>query len=959
MSSYEYSRGGSGGLSGDTHSSSGGRRREGSHGSQWNPRRYYPPSSYHSRRHQYGYSYQSNSNPNSVNSHGLQDTRRPSSRGSKLDSRHSVRDERPRINEDIRSGPSSGKSEYWPEPRSRSSYGRRRRTESDYHWASARSSSSPSLRNREDTTKPKTTTSESSHKKSLSVSKPPVKSNGTGSEKEAMPTGVEIKKESDIEPIWSDDEMQQADGCIFPMLRPQQRVWEIRCKSKKERRKNLKHFSPGHIESLDQYNFTDTNLTLFRQVEVRKLISVLAKLKGIIDAKKGNLMEEYLSRNRLWQDRNAVMDEHVKIIDKLEEDIKKSKEDKKDEKKNKKKERARLAREKARKEEEEKRKRAEKARHHGDAVRTEAEFMEILESLQRERDKDPLARAQYGAAVIPDMSLDPIKSRAHERFVDTNNRVTDKEAWANRIKTDMVDTFTEAEQAKFAKGFTMYPKKFGRISHYMGGLRSPEACVLHYYVTKKKMDYKHSSGSKGKKGKHGKSRRKERGRRKSRERSRSKEGRHGSETSAGQTSFGSSNDDTRRQLHGQMLQSHGFYESPTSSRVETSEDASSAVKTEGSEAEDSLLKHSALVSNDNNGKGSNDTTLETDNDAATESDSEAATVPGSDTEGNPVYDSRGVVASTPVYSPRVANSIARDKAAIEQHRTEGTIESVAAALLVSKKAAPSESITIPKRGRRGRKRTRDISSETHREVKRERKASKHATSYWSVQETEQFPTLLRQYGTNWDVIATTLGSKTASMVRNYYQRGLKVNPGWKQLTLNADVHPIQPVSIPDPNQILQPAFRPSTDIATSYSVHSGPVKAGAMSMSNLLNPGSAKSNPSNFVKSTDHKPTIMSLLNNDGSETTGIRTFGSSLKNQGSTTVLPPIQPSYRNIMNNPLSSNPSIPVRRKPFDPVAEAGKDIIATKTSQQQKPQNSDRSSNGLSALDALAEVAFERK
>ncbi|KAG6090015.1 hypothetical protein E4U30_008247, partial [Claviceps sp. LM220 group G6] len=45
----------------------------------------------------------------------------------------------------------------------------------------------------------------------------------------------------------------------------------------------------------------------------------------------------------------------------------------------------------------------------------------------------------------------------------------------------------------------------------------------------------------------------------------------------------------------------------------------------------------------------------------------------------------------------------------------------------------------------------------------DRKAPTQASSYWSVSEANDFPLLLRAYGSDWTAIAAHMGSKTAVM----------------------------------------------------------------------------------------------------------------------------------------------------------------------------------------------------
>ncbi|KAL2160810.1 hypothetical protein VTH06DRAFT_1007 [Thermothelomyces fergusii] len=63
-----------------------------------------------------------------------------------------------------------------------------------------------------------------------------------------------------------------------------------------------------------------------------------------------------------------------------------------------------------------------------------------------------------------------------------------------------------------------------------------------------------------------------------------------------------------------------------------------------------------------------------------------------------------------------------------------------------------------------------------------------ASSYWSVQETTDFPALLRAFGTDWQKIANHMQTKTATMVKNYYVRQTKEGgkPEWEQIAMEAD-----------------------------------------------------------------------------------------------------------------------------------------------------------------------------
>jgi hypothetical protein len=62
---------------------------------------------------------------------------------------------------------------------------------------------------------------------------------------------------------------------------------------------------------------------------------------------------------------------------------------------------------------------------------------------------------------------------------------------------------------------------------------------------------------------------------------------------------------------------------------------------------------------------------------------------------------------------------------------------------------------------------------------------KTISSYWSITEANLFPELLYKYGTKWTTIADELATKSATMVRNYFQRNADKND-WNRIAAEAD-----------------------------------------------------------------------------------------------------------------------------------------------------------------------------
>ncbi|KAJ4169445.1 hypothetical protein NW754_016473 [Fusarium falciforme] len=86
----------------------------------------------------------------------------------------------------------------------------------------------------------------------------------------------------------------------------------------------------------------------------------------------------------------------------------------------------------------------------------------------------------------------------------------------------------------------------------------------------------------------------------------------------------------------------------------------------------------------------------------------------------------------------------------------------------------------------------------------ERKAPTQASSYWSVSESNDFPHLLRSFGSDWTGIAAHMGSKTAVMVKNYFVRQKDQGKAeWETIVQEADRKKNRGEKLPDPPQPSQ------------------------------------------------------------------------------------------------------------------------------------------------------------
>lgn len=786
---------------------------------------------------------------------------------------------------------------------------------------------------------------------------------------------------------YSDDESFEVEGCIFPMKQVEYRVWDLKHHSKKLRRKNLKYLNKNKLKSLKQYNFLDKNQLIFKQATAYVLFSNLKNISSILESKKKILTDRYVYSNYLWKKDVAFYEKQLaKVYESGKENKAKIEEPKTN-----------------------KPTTSRRSRHHGDSVRTEAEFMEILASLEQERERDPLVRAQYGAAIIPDQIMDPVEKFAKMRMMDSNNLVKDKNEWAKHMYTDIIDNFTPAEHSKFCELYLLHPKKFGRISHDMGGLRTAEECVLHYYKTKKTTtNYKIMIQNKNKKSKRKNLKKK-------------KESKSRAETTT-----------------------------PDTSAIENETATPVATNNNNDDDDDNDINTSTT-----------ETAIATVTETAPNSASETPmiTAPLNDSTeletANIVSNKR--MADTPIEKPIKLRKIS-DEIKVVPSKEETVI---------------NNEINIPKS---------DIkpidtgSIEPQQDVltiyqqypdSDDQKRRKHISSYWSVHDINNFPILLQKFGSNWDEIAKELGTKSAAMVRNFYQRGLLTHPEWPEYIKNAnnliesaEIFPIsknqqipQPVVLGMSEQQNGPLMgyfnKPSNEfttlpnipVAPSYHQQQQPnilnsnspplsnnlvplqlgpslpppppLRNNIMNMNSLLNTSNRMLGPSNIDKLpisqtsmlppvvshsqfSNRRPSIMNLLNSD---------TNNEFKDKN---VYTPFKPNIRNIMNSPIKNElsdrlpdnvnfqtqpsqftpgptviqtpssiqpPQIAVQTfQPFNSIQNSQQTQLPfTQLEPHNKPtlpptqQQNENSKNknigtflgGTSALDALARVAFDQK
>ena len=310
---------------------------------------------------------------------------------------------------------------------------------------------------------------------------------------ETPPVVAEVESNVKIEYDESDAVEGTEEVYRYPLLEIPYKYEEMKKEFQQSGAASLKYLLATPIEKFTDYPFFINNYEEFHRRKRAVLTNLLKERNTNIESKTSALSKEYQEMLKKWEERRQKMEQQLRVLHLGDDEMRRELDSSDLRKQNQQQEASvgntsnssphvggsfDLPTVSSRR----------SSRRHGDLVTTEAEFQEILLSLGQEQE-DPLLKARRVAADIPDMVMGPVE-RKEVKFMDSNNIVRDKEAWASRVNTDFRNTFSDVEHALFTEAFCLFPKRFGAISRYMGGLRTSAECVLHYYMTKKSVNYK-------------------------------------------------------------------------------------------------------------------------------------------------------------------------------------------------------------------------------------------------------------------------------------------------------------------------------------------------------------------------------------------------------------------------------------------------------------------------------------
>lgn len=521
--------------------------------------------------------------------------------------------------------------------------------------------------------------------------------------------------------------LKPLEACIFPMTRERTRLWELKNQPWEKIIGHQHHRLNNPIKDLRAYPFVRQNIIMHKQALKPLLCSCISKLKRHEYLSKLKLKKDVFMIDEEWQKKCKKMDTMSHELRKEEISRKERQEMEANEKEKK---------EKDFKEKEGKLLGSSRRRNRADFV-DDAEMENVLLQI------DPVYKHIQSAAEIPPMIIDPLQRNSF-KFKDVNNLVTDKDGWAKRIKQDGIDTFAQHEHELFVEAYLSFPKKFLKISNYLGGLRTPEECVLHYYRTKSTVDYKKLLNEKNKKRQKVTTTK----RNKKRERANDtdnegsmtlseREDRH-KESSVGPME----DDDIKSMKHIDEMEARF----PQNQFIQIQQSTSSSPPPQ--------IDESRQQSSPN----------------------ESASALKRKEERREVEPVTTTVTSATLHSADDGNHYQQRQQQEKNKRMADTAENADSAVV----KAFTSSATLDQRADGS-----DTTGEDGQQRKRHKHSGEHKSSYWSVKEATLFPDLLKYFGSQWSLISEKLGTKSTTMVRNYYQRNA-AQFGWKQLVEEAD-----------------------------------------------------------------------------------------------------------------------------------------------------------------------------
>lgn len=401
----------------------------------------------------------------------------------------------------------------------------------------------------------------------------------------------------------------------------------------------------------------------------------------------------------------------------------------------------------------------------GDVVRSEAEMEQVMKDLM-EQDEAADARAKLDGpkeAEVPDMILD---EREKLLFRDTNRLLRTEEEILKAFRYEIPpDDFTTEEHQKFCELYLQFPKLWHKIAAGMEN-RDFKACIQHYYMTKKVVNYKELL-NKGK-------------------RSRRKRGRAAAPAKTRQSALLADLGKGKGAGGGNGEEEDADTEdvTPAPAVNERGRPKRAAAPTFGQDSnkdKDNFKDDNDTPASSGGRRGANKESKGDDDGTEKEKTTGTKRTRGGNNGGRERGNKRvrtpataattpaPSVPSTPSAQPLLAPISEKKPAKVKEDLVQRESDAVTALAGLSSGAeniaASTSNIVICTPEVQPQPQARAATSTPKKDKeKADRSVGAATSSYWSVPEQNDFPQLLAVYGTNWGQISQCLASKTTVMV---------------------------------------------------------------------------------------------------------------------------------------------------------------------------------------------------
>lgn len=496
---------------------------------------------------------------------------------------------------------------------------------------------------------------------------------------------------------------------IFPMKEIDLKLFYLIQEHKKSHESKTSEVKTNLPDLKQQYNAFYYSTLLSYQKEFEQKYNVMSKLHKTSEIYKFEMTKLYVDKYNMQKEVILPKIEDISFKHKNEAEVKEEKEIEKEN----------LLRQQ---EDEDAVQKSITQSSRNNVIVDESKLEELMAKL------DPLNKyRQVAVNTIPEMTYNPMNLFMEKNYQDINNVVMNKTKWAELTTKDnknRLHAFSEEEEKLFYEGFMLYPKEFGKICKYMKYKRTVAELISYYYHTKLQKNYF------GKYLKMKEDLEKEKEMKKQKKKIQKQQVKPSSTALPNETTPSSPTFSGKKKID---RSANNTPKQPSKKAViAVAESSLKNTEPEGGHVKFDLPDDVLRV--------------EKIEDVKTEK-----------IEDQQLIDQKSIPVVAGI--EKRSDSNAQEGSKIQQDGSQAL--------------STAESVPIlsdNEQQKFGKKRKLSSEASFGSDTPLSRKTSTSKTSYWSVHEAAVFPDLLKKHGKDWKSISADIGTKSVTMIRNYYMK---------------------------------------------------------------------------------------------------------------------------------------------------------------------------------------------